>query len=179
MSNRILGTALTFVMTGFIVFLNRDGTVPPEVTAITGMVVGFISGTMLRYATGPRASLQFQSGSGDHRVHVAHYDTLQAIEPKIFFDLLSIQANGSRSLIRSESISLSHLPMRSKKAKAATIIVSVPDAIIARFTQPEMELIVSLTVAHRYTGFRSLICEAVPFSALFPVEVETEKRPTV
>jgi hypothetical protein len=178
MSDRIFGIVMPILMTGFLIFMNRNGAVIPEVTAIAGMIIGFVSGNMFRYGTGPRTKLQFQSGPSGHCVHVEHHDRLHAVEPKIFFDLFRSHPDGSKSWVKSEAINLSHLPIRPKKASAAVIIVSVPDTIISRFTCTDMELTIGLTAAHQYTGFRSLACETVPFSALLPAQSNAENLAT-
>lgn len=179
MSDRIFGISLPILMTGVIIFMNRNGAVIPEVTAIVGMITGFVSGNMFRYSTGPRTKLQFQSGPSGHCVHVEHHDRLQAVEPKIFFDLFRLHSDGRKSLVKSDVVNLSHLPIRPKKANAAAIIVPIPDAIISRFTCAEMELTIGLTAAHRYTGFRSLTYEMVPFSALLPAQSDAGRLATV
>jgi len=61
-------------------------------------------------------------------------------------------------------------------SSTAAITVSVPDTIISRFTGVEMELTVGLTATHRYTGFRRLIRETIPFSALFLATANIEKQ---
>jgi hypothetical protein len=134
-------------------------------TAVATFLGSVVAGGLVRMAGGPDLEIVFLV-EADHRcIRIDNKIYSDAMEPKVFFDLITLQEDGARRLIKSKSTTLAHLPKRLTGSKHSSTFVSVPEVIASMFTGPEMELVVGVTSVHKNTNFRELVTETVSFSA--------------
>ena len=150
-------------------------------TAIATFLGGVLASGLVRMAGGPNVEIVFLVQAGSRYVRIDNKAYGDTLEPKVFFDLVTLQEGGARRLIASKPITLAHLPRRPTGSKHSSTFVSVPDPIASMFIGPEMELVIGVTSVHKNTNFRGLVTETVSFSAFHPrslPDARIERQPT-
>jgi hypothetical protein len=149
----------------FIASLATGSTLLTILTAVATFFGSFLANALLHSAGSSNLKIALQFEVDDRHVRIDNMDYTVAIEPKVFFDLITTHPDGSLRLIGSESVSLSHLPKRITGSKYSSALVAVPKQIASRFTDAGMQLVVGVTSIHQNMNFRSLVTETVSFSA--------------
>jgi hypothetical protein len=81
--------------------LAKHRSIPPKAIAVATFYAGFFANALLQLASEPDLKIRFESDADGHRVCIDNCDYSEAVEPKVFFDLVIPQSDGSTRLIDS------------------------------------------------------------------------------